>query len=54
MSISDDVIHRFKSITTTLLAKYEAENPEFHYDFDSFVKEVLTDETVPGIVLVRV
>jgi hypothetical protein len=49
------VIHRFKTITTSLLAKYEAENPDFHCDFENFVKEILTDEAVPrGIILIRV
>jgi len=43
-----DVLHRIKTISMNVIAKFKSENPDFDVDFDSFVKELSTDEVVPS------
>ena len=37
---------RIKTISNSVIAKFKSENPDFDVDFDSFVKELSTDEVV--------
>ena len=37
---------RIKTISLNVIAKFKAENPDFDFDFEAFVKELSTDETV--------
>ena len=37
---------RIKTISLSVIAKFKAENPDFDIDFESFVKELSTDDAV--------
>jgi hypothetical protein len=39
-------LKRIKAISAGVIARYKSENPDFDLDFDSFVKELIADETV--------
>lgn len=41
-----DMLHRIKTISMNVIAKFKSENPDFDLDFESFVKELSTDEVV--------
>ena len=41
---------RIKVVSLSVITKFKAEIPEFDIDFDSFVKDLLTDETVMSLV----
>ena len=38
--------NRIKTISLNVIAKFKAENPDFDIDFETFVKELSTDDTV--------
>jgi hypothetical protein len=37
---------RIKTISLGVIARFKSENPDFDIDFETFVKELTTDETV--------
>ena len=37
---------RIKAISLSVIAKFKAENPDFDVDFESFAKELSTDDAV--------
>lgn len=38
--------YRIKTISLSVIAKFKAENPDFDVDFESFAKELSTDDAV--------
>jgi hypothetical protein len=38
--------NRIKTISLNVIAKFKSENPDFDIDFESFVKDLSTEETV--------
>jgi len=43
----DEVLtFRIKAISLSVIAKFKAENPDFDVDFESFAKELSTDDAV--------
>lgn len=41
-----DMLRRIKTISMNVITKFKSENPDFDVDFESFVKELSTDEVV--------
>ena len=47
LSYYQDVLtFRIKAISLSVIAKFKAENPDFDVDFESFAKELSTDDAV--------
>lgn len=39
-------LNRIKTVSLSVIAKFKAENPDFDIDFETFAKELATDDTV--------